>query len=331
MAGLAINATADGRLSAPDGAPWEPRLAASLRALPEGAPVCVLIHGFRYTWRREVCACACPHSRLYGDAPVDRTAKRRPERAAWAHDLGLSGAALAIGFGWEARLGPFGRRGFGEIHARAARAGRALAELLRRLADLRPDLRVDAFTHSLGARVALAAGIAAPDLPFRRLLLAGAAAHAGEAEAFLAARRARRAPPEVIHLLSRANDPYDVVFARITPRAARHGAPLGRDGLGRGMRNWLDLQIDHPATVRWLAERGMAPERAHERVTHWSFYADPGVMALCRNVLALPDAAIPTLRAAAIPEALEPRWARFRPRRVADPAFAVAPARLTEV
>ncbi len=339
MAGIAINATAEGRLTTPDGAPWETRLAAALGALPAGAPVCVLVHGFRYTWRREVCACACPHDRLYGDAPVPPSARRRPERAAWARDLGLAGAALAVGFAWEARLGRFGRRGFAEVHARAARAGAALARLLARLADLRPDLRVDAFTHSLGARVALAAGIAAPGLPFRRLVLAGAAAHADEAAGFLEAAGKPGARPEVIHLLSRANDAYDAVFARITPRAARRGPPLGLAGLGRAAPDWLDLQIDHPATARWLAERGMAPERARERVSHWTFYADPGVMAFCRAVLARRDAAIPALRAAGIPEEIEPRWARFRPRRlpapvgeIAGPELAAArQARFTEV
>ncbi|MGF1445774.1 MAG: hypothetical protein ACFBRM_06180 [Pikeienuella sp.] len=314
MAVFRVNVTAEGALLTPRGEPATGALARLLPDLPLGADVCVLIHGFRYTWRQQIAPEACPHARLYATRPVRPSPRRRPCRAAWPAELGFAQAEgrerLAIAFAWEARVGRHGRLGFGVVHQRAERAGAALAGLLTRLAGLRPDLAVDIFAHSLGARVALAAGLVAPQLPFRRLLLLGAAEHVAAADAWLSTVP----QAEAIHLLSRANDLYDAAFAIGAP-GERGRAPLGRRGLGRRHPRWLDLQIDHPAFRSWTAARDRPLARAPERVSHWHFYADHGAMALYRGWLRDPRAGlVPRLRGDGVPEVLEPRWARLLPR-----------------
>jgi hypothetical protein len=313
-----VNAAEDGALLPAGGeGHWRAALRARLAGLPRGAPVTVLIHGFRYTWRTGLAPDACPQERLYGSRPVAPCRRRRPERASWCHALGFSeeGAAdgLCIGFGWPARIDRAGRRGFAEVYRRAAPAGRGLGRLLSEIAAARPDLRIDMLTHSLGARVAMQAGLAEPGLPLGRLIFLAAAEHAAEAERFLAAMRGA---PEVYHLLSRANDPYDALFALVAPTPADGSArPLGRAGLGRGDPRWIDIQLDHRAVRAWLARRGFALARPPERVSHWHFYADRGAMAFYGAILRRARGlSLAELRAAGLPEALEPRWARILPR-----------------
>ncbi|MGF1500420.1 MAG: hypothetical protein ACFBSD_01265 [Paracoccaceae bacterium] len=357
MAVIRVNADCGGTLRLADGGPAGPALAAVLQALAPGAPVAVLIHGFRYTWRRDVCACACPQARLYGTEPVPPSAKRRPDRAAWVHDLGFAGAGpetgLAIAFGWEARIGRHGRAGFPEIYARAGVAGRALAEgLAHALIGARGDgPRIDLFSHSLGARVALQAMAARRDLPWRRAILLSAAERR---EVGRAAATALPSEAEVLHVLSRANDPYDAGFERLCPDA---GASLGRAGLGpalapgfgtalstgrgagetaRAEAGWMDLELDHPRVVRWLAARGHALSRAGERISHWHTYADPGAMAFWASLLrAGAEGGLAALRADGIPEvaggALRPRWSRLAPRWPALRPAPVGDPRLTRI
>ncbi len=305
MAVVRVNVSAAGRLSAPCGGDWWDDLRRGLDRCAPGAPVAVLVHGFRYTWRRDVAPWACPHERLYGVAPVAPCRRRRPCRAAWPLELGLAQEGLAIALAWEARVGRHGRLGFAEVHARAARAGAALAGLLEAAAAHRPGVRVDALTHSLGARVALSAGGSGP--PWGRLFLLAAADWVSSAEAFLAATPGA----EVVHVLSRANDPYDAAFALAAP-GERRDRPLGAAGLGRQTDRWLDLQLDHPRARRWLAAVGHPLGRPPEALSHWHMYADKGAMAAYAAWLRHPaPRLLPALRAEGVPETLEPRWARL--------------------
>ena len=318
MAIYRINASRSGALRAADGAgDWRPGLERALAGLAPGARFCVMVHGFRYTWRPRASDCACPHARLFLSEPVTPDPRCRPARAAWPEALGFAaagpGAGLALAFGWEARAPVLG--GFAGVYRRAARAGVALARVLAFAAARRPDLRIDMLTHSLGARVALQAAVRRPDLGYGRLLLLAAAEHAGPARAALARLAAAERGAEVVHVLSRANDAYDELFARLAPAAPGGGRSLGHSGLGAACPGWTDIQLDHPAVAGWLRRRGMALSRLDEPVSHWHFYADPGAMAFYRALLdRRPGVGPADLRAAGLAGRIEPRWARFVPR-----------------
>lgn len=313
-----VNASRSGALRAAGGEPdWRTGLAASIENLPDGAHVCVMIHGFRYTWRPHAKDCACPHRRLFLAEPVALERRCRPQWAAWPEALGFAGsdrgAGLAIAFGWEARAPVLG--GFAGVYWRAALAGVGLAGLLGWLARHRPDLTIDMVTHSLGARVALQAAARRPDLPFGRMIFLGAAEYTGPARAALARLATAGSSAQVVHVLSRANDAYDALFARLAPRKACEDRPLGRAGLGASSAAWTDLQLDHPAVAGWLRMRGLALARLDEPVSHWHFYADPGAMAFYRAILRrAPGFAPADLRAAGLAGLMEPRWARLVPR-----------------
>ena len=290
------------RVEAEAGPPrLSPALRAALDGVPEGAPVAVLIHGFKF---RPGDPGRDPGARLYGDG-------RGP---GWAAGLGFSAEGredgLCLGFAWDAaarHLPSYARagcNGFAVAYARAGAAGARLGELIAAMAAARPGLRVDLFAHSLGARVALGA-LAAPGA--RRALLLGAAEDSEEAAARMAA-----CPPgrEAVHVAARHNDLFDLMFEAAAPRreGGRRARALGREGLP-GRADWIDLQLDAPALGAWLAGRGL-PLGPAPAVCHWSFYARPGAMALHREMLREPEAwSVAALRAAGVPEGLAaPRW-----------------------
>lgn len=328
MAVFRVNAARDGSLcggSADGSGSWSRGLAALLAATPGTAPVAILIHGFRF----EPGAYGDPQTLLYRAEPVPTSRRRRPRLAAWPHALGFSatdpGDGLAIAFGWcaKSRL-----HDFASAYRAAEAAGGALARIVEQVRHLAPGRRVDVFAHSLGARVALAAARQLPKGAFGRLIFLGAAEYSGAAHAALGAA----GPVEVYNILSRRNDLYDSLFAAFAPRPEREGdRPLGMTGLaidGIEARG-LDIQIDHPETSHWLRRRGVALDPGPWRFSHWSFYADPGAMALYTRILRDPAGlwSIAALRAGAIPEALEPRWARLAPR---FPRPAPVPAQASE-
>ncbi|MEM9199547.1 MAG: alpha/beta hydrolase [Pseudomonadota bacterium] len=162
-----------------------------MAACPPGAPIAVLIHGYRFdpgTPDHD------PHRLLYAQAPARQSAKL----ASWTDGLGFGAGpetGLAIGFGWPARaahlpsLVRLGHTGFAEVYARAGAAGAALAALIAQIAHLAPNRPIDILAHSLGARVALSAlprlGPAAAGA-VGRLILLGGAEYAGTARAALA-------------------------------------------------------------------------------------------------------------------------------------------------
>ena len=283
------------------------RLRGVLDAMPAGAPLAVLIHGFKF---RPGDPARDPHVQLFGADPRARRC------ADWPAGLGFSAEdpadGLCLGFGWDAAAPRRpSRRGFARAYARAPEAGARLADLLAALHARRPDLRADLFAQSLGARVALAA-LHAPGV--RRALLLGAAEDAGAARATL---DAGPPGPEVIHVAARHNDLFDLMFEAAAPRGpdGRRARALGREGLP-GRPDWIDLQLDAPALAAWLEGRGLALAPTSPAVCHWSFYARPGAMALYRAMLRDPAAlwSPAGLRAACIPEGLAPRWSRLAPR-----------------
>lgn len=325
MAVIRINASRDGALVLAGGGDWIAALHDRLATLAPGAPVCILVHGYRFT-PHGARPCRDPHQRLYRTDPVAPSTARRPPLADWPHALGFSEGdaadGLCIAFGWDGRrqrlrtLLTRGRSDFALVFEGAATAGLALARLGAGVAAARPDLGISLLAHSLGARVALAAMRARPDLPWTRAILLGAAEYAGTARALLAVQDRLGQRTEIVHALSRANDLYDGLFQVLAPRPGRAGdRPLGAAGLGIAHPRWLDLQLDHPDLGAWAARRGMAPLRPREVLSHWHFYGDPAAMALWRRMLrASRGWDLASLRAAGIPQGLEPRWSTLTPR-----------------
>jgi len=267
----------------------EDRLRAALAVLPPEAPVVAMVHGFRF---RPGIPRHCPHGHILSlDPPQgDRTA------ISWPRHLGLDGRrGLAIGFGWDARATLW------TAHARATRAGAALAELAALLRRIAPQRRLQVIAHSLGARVALAALQRAAPGDIARLVLLAAAEARETAQAAMASPAGRLA--EVINVTTRENDLFDFLFEWLI--LAGGDTALGQ-GLGLDLPNWRDLRIDQPGTLAVLARLGHALPPPRGRVSHWSPYLRPGAFGLYRALL---DGSLP---AGALPAAREDRrWSRL--------------------
>ena len=277
-------------------------LAQRLAALPPGAPVVAMVHGFRFAPGAKG---NCPHGHIFSINPPahDWTA------ISWPRHLGLNGArGLAVGFGWR------GRGWFVAVSRRARVAGRALAELAALVQALDPGRPFDVIAHSLGARVALSALHHARPGDFRRLILLAGAEARGPAEAAMATEAGRGV--QVVNVTTRENDLFDLMFEWLAEAGLDHA-------IGQGLRvtppNWLNLQIDQQASLTALERLGYALPAPPARISHWSPYIRPGVFAIYR---ALIDGSLPiaTLRAA-LPLRSDPRWSRLLARRgVSRPA-----------
>lgn len=268
-------------------------LAAALVDLPAGAPVVVMIHGYRFAPGAR--GGNCPHRHIFSMQPPtqDWTA------ISWPRHLGLSGGrALAIGFGWPAR----GR--FRAACVRARAAGRALAELAALVQSLDPGRAFDVVGHSLGARVALTALPHAEAGDFRRMILLAAAETRRPAMRAMTSVAGRAA--QVVNVTTRENDLFDFLFEWL--------AAAGLDtAIGQGLRdtpaNWLDLQLDQAASLAALARLGHDLPAAPARISHWSPYLRPGALGLYRAILD-GSLSVEALRGA-LPERPDPRWSRL--------------------
>lgn len=269
----------------------------ALRDVPPDGPVVVMIHGFRFSPAR---AGKCPHRHILSLAPQSDSWKA----VSWPRHLGFSGRStsegLCIGFGWEAAGSIW--KAYGE----AARAGRALARLISEIRALRPGQRIDVVAHSLGARVTLAA---LPDLPagaLRRAVLMAPAEMRRIAETALEtpAGRATR----FLNITSRENDLFDFLLEGLVAPHRFGDRALG-NSLAVSRPNWLDLQIDHDATLAALGRLGHRVAPPAHRICHWSPYLRPGLFPLYRRFLS-GEIALDTLRTA-LPAAHSPRWSRL--------------------
>lgn len=269
------------------------RLARKLAALPPGAPVVAMIHGWRYApaFGRD-----CPHGSILSldPQPDDHRA------ISWPRHLHLDGArGLAIAMGWQAKCGLW------RAHARARIAGLALAAVADMVHHLSPGRPLHVIAHSMGARVALNALAHAAPGRFGRIILLAAAETRQVAAAALATPAGRAA--QVINVSTRENDLFDAAY--------EWGVHLGMrtsigQGLGRRVANWRDLWIDHPESLAELARLGHPIPAPKGRVCHWSPYLRPGTMALYRALL---DG---TLRPETLPDPLpQRRWVRVLPPR----------------
>jgi hypothetical protein len=276
--------------------PLPEALLAEARALPPGAPIIVMLHGYRFSPQDPA---NDPHDHILS---LDPGITQRGVTS-WPRALGFGSGTraegLAVGFGWEA-MGSLS-----DAYAHAPEAAAALARMIPLLVQA-AGRRVEIICHSMGARVALQA---LPLLPAgcvgRLVMLYGAefTAPALEAMASPAGRAA-----EVINVTARANDLFDFGLEMLL--GARGAASIGM-GLGGETRNWLDLQIDDDDSLAALGTLGFDIAPGEERICHWSAYMREGLFdlyaALLRDPARLP---LPWL-ARQLPQRQAPRWSRL--------------------
>lgn len=270
-------------------------LMACAAALPPGAPIIVMIHGYRF--------CPTipehdPHRHILALEPAE-DARRA---LSWPRALGLSAEGdegLGIAFGWSAR---------GALRAAyrgAEEAGADLAALIAALSQA-ANRPVAIIGHSLGARVALAALRRAEPGQIGRLVLLSAAEFRDIAEASADSPAGRRA--EILNITSRENDPFD--FGLELMLSAGRRAALGM-GLSEPRRNWLDIQIDDDDSIAALRGLGFDISDRRARACHWSPYLRDGMFDLYRVALGQPWALPLALLRGQLPVRPAPRWSRL--------------------
>ena len=262
------------------------------RDLPKGAPIVVMLHGYRYS---PATPAHDPHRHILSPVAL-------PHTTSWPCALGLDGAAdqgLAIGFGWHAR----GR--LRAAYRRAGPTGQALADVVSRLAQVsgRP---VGLIGHSLGGRVALQAVQAADAGSIGRVILLNAAEFRDTAAAALARPAGRHA--EVINVTARENDLFDFALEQLLSRGKRRALGFG---LETQCPNWVDLQIDDAATLDALDGLGFPTERRARRLSHWTPYLRGGLFDFYRAALCHPWALPLGLLRHNLPTRPHPRWSRL--------------------
>jgi len=262
MAVLSVNATETGWTSA---APLE----RALHDLRPGAPVTIMVHGFRFAPSH---GATDPHRHILSLSP------RRDcwKAVSWPRHLHLDrpGRGLGIGFGWPAR---------GTVQRVAQRAfdiGETLAMMIRHIKQVRPDVHLCIMAHSLGARVALAALADLPPRHVQRLILLSGAEYCGLARAAMASPAGRGA--QVLNVTSGENALFDALFRAAVPAPRLTDWPLSA-GLAE-MPGWTDLRVDCPASLQALRDLGFPTRAPSTRVCHWSTYLRPGLFRLYRGV-----------------------------------------------
>ncbi|MEX1660673.1 alpha/beta fold hydrolase [uncultured Thioclava sp.] len=271
-------------------------LIAQANALPEGAPIIVMVHGYGFSPsdpKRD------PHSHIFALEPSFdlHTA------TSWPRALGFGGQnpgeGLAIGFGWEST----GR--LARIYDMAEIAAQRLARLITQLSEV-SDRPVGLIGHSMGCHVGLRALRYLHAGRVSRMVLLAAAEFQSRAEEAMASPAGRAC--EVLNVTTRENDLFDFLMEL--------GVGRGRErcignGLSRPLRNWVDLQIDAPDVIATLADIGYPVALSDRRVCHFSCYMRDGLFDLYRAVLRAPERLPLPYLAQALPQVQAPRWSRL--------------------
>lgn len=273
--------------------PVPPALRDAARRLPAGAPVLVMLHGYRYSPAHPA---HDPHRHILSP-------QAGSGGISWPQQLGFQGdpsEGLALACGWEAR----GR--LRHAYDRAAGAGADLGAMIDDLATLagRP---VGLIGHSLGGRVALQALAHAAPGSIGRIVLLNAAEFQDAAQSALDSPAGRMA--EVLNVTARENDLFDFALEQLLSRGRRRA--LGA-GLAQARANWVDLQIDDAATLEALETLGFPTARGARLMSHWTPYRRQGLFAFYRAALCHPWALPLGLLRHHLPLRPQPRWSRLR-------------------
>ena len=296
-----INAGPEGLLTDPAA---DRALRGALAALPQGAPVVILIHGFKFSPSHPA---RSPHSHILSLAPDSGCRKALSWPRALGFDDSAPGDGLCIAFGWESSGTIW------QAYKQAHRTGAMLAALIDAIRTLKPGQPVDVLAHSLGARVTLSALRHLPAGALRRAILMAPAETRGRAEAALDNPAGRSA--SFVNITSRENDLYDFLLEWLVAPHRPGERSLGHAGIAT-RDNWLTLQIDSAATVQALRDLGFPVAAPERRICHWSPYLRPGMFTLYTALLRS-DFPLEHLRLR-LPEAPSRRWSRL-----------VAPPRVT--
>jgi len=297
---IPISATPTGlSLGRPDVGPPEQAIAAALAETPVGAPIVIMVHGKGYSPSSTT---RDPHTLIFAPRP----GHGRSRYVSWPRRLGFAlpgprkPLGLCFAFGWESSGALW--RATASADATAPNLSR-LVQIIRRI---EPDRKIDLIGHSLGARVILGAlPLLAAQTVHRVILLAGAdfTTRAERARTSHAGRTA-----EFLNITTRENDLYDFLFERAF-------APLGgRFALGHGLQsgpNWLDIQLDNPATDAALRRLGLPLAAPQSRICHWSVYLRPGVFRFYRALIHDRERLTLPLLQRSLSAPPEPRWSRL--------------------
>lgn len=263
--------------------------------LPRGAPVILMVHGYKFSPTHPD---RNPHDHILSLTPRADCWKAMSWPKALGVGSGTASEPLCLAIGWEARSTPW------RAYASAARAGQAVAGLVDALHACRRDLRIGALAHSMGARVVLSALAHAQPGALGRAILLAPAEMGRVAHDFLETPAGRAA--NVLCVTSRENAVFEQLLGwtigphRVFDRAIGH----------RGQRlhpRVTNLRLDDATTCAVLAAMGYPLAPGTARVCHWSVYLRGGLFPLYRAVLSgrLPMAAL----RAALPDQLAPAQA----------------------
>lgn len=245
-------------------------LGRALVDLPPGAPVVLLVHGFKF---HPGIPEHSPHAHIFSLTPPRDCWKA----VSWPRHLGFgrgrADEGLCIAVGWP------GTGSIWRAYAQAGATGAALAPFIDELA-LCAGRPVDVIGHSLGARVALAAlrGVA-PGSMGRAILLNGAE-FAAPARRGMSSDGGRAA--EVFNIVAGENALFNgLIRAAVWPADRTIGAGLNRQRPG----NWLDIRVDGEPVRDALGRMGYRVPAPKRRVCHWSTYLRPGLFPLYRDLI----------------------------------------------
>ncbi|MDM7458116.1 MAG: alpha/beta fold hydrolase, partial [Paracoccus sp. (in: a-proteobacteria)] len=190
-------------------------------------------------------------------------------------------------------------------YERAGQTGEVLARIVAELAQAsgRP---VSVIGHSLGGRVALSCLATAELGSLSRMVLLNAAEFRDMAEHAVNSPAGARA--EILNVISRENDLFDVALERLIGGGRRRAIGLG---LPQPRSNWIDLQIDESRSLRALAGLGYPVSVRRRLLSHWSPCQTPGLFNLYRTILCAPGALPWQVLRQNLPDRPEPRWSRL--------------------
>ena len=249
----------------------------SLKDIPDGAPIVVMLHGYRFSPET---AYSDPHRHILALKP--KTGCRKA--ISWPRHMGFGrgkvNEGLCIAVGWDARGTIW------QAWRNATKAAAGLAELITRVQSVRAQ-PVHILSHSLGARVVLRSFAKLETASVGRVILMSAAEYQSNAAQALATPAGKTCA--LVNVTSHENDLFDKGIEWLMHPLRRGDRMLGA-GLRRELGAALNIQIDCARTRQVLDRFGHKIPPPVARVCHWSSYLRPGLFGLYRDLIRAPEA-----------------------------------------